>query len=146
MKHYLDFIQSKNLQNNEIFSFLKCDENEGKILQFMAKALLEGEMDFVVHILLAKVFPHKDTSSTQGEHSLAFLHHIRNLIELGWITQSSFLQPKLTDIALLELYNDNICLSDRNLVHMADNQSAYLTKRKYSSFKEAYLLYLESTR
>ncbi len=35
---------------------------------------------------------------------------------------------------------------DRNLVHMADNQSAYLTKRKYSAFKEAYLLYLESTR
>jgi len=30
---------------------------------------------------------------------------------------------------------------------MADNQfDAYLTKRKYSAFKEAYLLYLESTR
>ena len=36
---------------------------------------------------------------------------------------------------------------DHTLVHMNDNQfHAYLTKRKYSSFKEAYLLYLESTR
>ena len=36
---------------------------------------------------------------------------------------------------------------DHTLVHMADNQyHAYLTKRKYSAFKEAYLLYLESTR
>jgi two-component system LytT family response regulator len=36
---------------------------------------------------------------------------------------------------------------DRTLVHMADEQfHAYLTKRKYSAFKEAYLLYLESTR
>ena len=120
MKHYLDFISCKDLTNNSLFGFLKCNENEGKILQFMAKALLEGEMDFVVHILLAKVFPHKDTSSTQGEHSLAFLHHIRNLIELGWITQSSFLQPKLTDIALLELYNDNICLSHTFLKLLED--------------------------
>ncbi len=36
---------------------------------------------------------------------------------------------------------------DHTLVNMADNQiHAYLTKRKYSAFKEAYLLYLESTR
>ena len=36
---------------------------------------------------------------------------------------------------------------DHTLVHMSDNQfHAYLTKRKYSAFKEAYLLYLESTR
>lgn len=36
---------------------------------------------------------------------------------------------------------------DHALIHLANGQlSAYLTKRKYSSFKEAYLLYLESTR
>lgn len=36
---------------------------------------------------------------------------------------------------------------DHTLVHMCDNQfHAYLTKRKYSAFKETYLLYLESTR
>ena len=36
---------------------------------------------------------------------------------------------------------------DHMLVHMADNQyHAYLTKRKYTAIKEAYLLYLESTR
>lgn len=36
---------------------------------------------------------------------------------------------------------------DHSLIHMADDKfNAYLTKRKYTSFKEAYLLYLESTR
>ena len=36
---------------------------------------------------------------------------------------------------------------DHSLIHLADNQfQAYLTKRKYSAFKDAYLLYLESTR
>ena len=36
---------------------------------------------------------------------------------------------------------------DHTLIHLANNQySAYLTRRKYSVFKETYLLYLESTR
>lgn len=36
---------------------------------------------------------------------------------------------------------------DHMLVHLANGQfDAYLTKRKYSDFKDAYLLYLESTR
>lgn len=36
---------------------------------------------------------------------------------------------------------------DHTLIHLSSNQlSAYLTRRKYSSFKEAYLLFLESTR
>ena len=46
--------------------------------------------------------------------------HIRNLIELGWISQSSFLQPKITDITLLELYNDNVCLSHAFLKLLED--------------------------
>lgn len=36
---------------------------------------------------------------------------------------------------------------DHTLINMSSNQlHAYLTRRKYSAFKEAYLLYLESTR
>ena len=36
---------------------------------------------------------------------------------------------------------------DRTLVHLTDDQfTAYLTRRKYNDFKNAYLLYLESTR
>lgn len=36
---------------------------------------------------------------------------------------------------------------DHSLVHLSDNHfRAYLTKRKYSAFKDAYLLYLESIR
>lgn len=36
---------------------------------------------------------------------------------------------------------------DHTLIHLAENRfDAYLTRRRYSAFKEAYLLYLESTR
>lgn len=110
MKHYLEFISCKDLQKNELFLMLKCDENEGKILQYMANAItLQGENDFVVHTLLAQVFPYKGRN-VKGQY-LAYLPHIRNLIELGWVNQNTFLQPKSTGIALLELYNETICLS-----------------------------------
>ena len=117
MKNYLDFIQSKKLQNNELFSFLKCDENEGKILQFMAHSLMAGENDFIVHSLLVKIF-HKNKAPK--EYYLEYLPHIRNLIELGWVNQSTFLQTKSADITLLELYNESICLSHTFLKLLED--------------------------
>lgn len=122
MKHYLDFIHATTIKKAKIFSFLKCNENEAKILQFMAKALLEGEIDFVVHNLLYKslIETQEDSKIKASEKTLSFLPHIRNLIELGWISQSSFLQPKITDITLLELYNDNVCLSHAFLKLLED--------------------------
>lgn len=122
MKHYLDFIHAKSIKKAKIFSFLKCNEFEAKILQFMAKALLEGEIDFVVHNLLYKslIETQEDSKIKASEKTLSFLPHIRNLIELGWISQSSFLQPKITDITLLELYNDNVCLSHAFLKLLED--------------------------
>lgn len=122
MKHYLDFIHAKSIKKTKIFSFLKCDESEAKILQFMAKSLLEGEIDFVVHNLLYKslIETSQDSKIKENEKSLSLLPHIRNLIELGWINQSSFLQPKITDIAILELYNDNVCLSHAFLKLLED--------------------------
>lgn len=35
---------------------------------------------------------------------------------------------------------------DRTLIHLTNNNIAYLTRRKYSSFKDAYLLYLGSRK
>lgn len=67
-------------------------------------------------------------------------HNMQYWLEL--LPKNRFFQTHRSFIINFEHVTD----FDHNLVHMADNQSAYLTKRKYSSFKEAYLLYLESTR
>ncbi|TLD96074.1 ATP-binding protein [Helicobacter jaachi] len=120
MKHYLNFIQCKHLKQNNIFKLLKCSEDEGKILQYMAKTMLEGDMDFVVYSVLSKTFPCKQADK-QGLHNLTFLPCVRHLIELGWINQISFLQtPKLSDMALLELYHENITLSHTFLKLLED--------------------------
>ena len=68
------------------------------------------------------------------------VHNMQYWLEL--LPKNLFFQTHRSFIINFEHVTD----FDRNLVHMADNQSAYLTKRKYSAFKEAYLLYLESTR
>lgn len=62
---------------------------------------------------------------------------------LNQLPKNCFFQTHRSFIVNFEHISD----FDRSLVHLADNQfQAYLTKRKYSVFKDAYLLYLESTR
>lgn len=62
---------------------------------------------------------------------------------LDLLPRNCFFQTHRSFIVNFEHISD----FDHSLVHLADNQfQAYLTKRKYSAFKNAYLLYLESTR
>ena len=68
------------------------------------------------------------------------IHNMQYWLEL--LPKNRFFQTHRSFIINFEHVTD----FDRNLVHMSDNQPAYLTRRKYSSFKQAYLLYLESTR
>ena len=70
--------------------------------------------------------------------SIHTIKHWENLLP-----KNHFFQTHRSFIINFEYVTD----FDHTLVHMNDSQfHAYLTKRKYSSFKEAYLLYLESTR
>lgn len=62
---------------------------------------------------------------------------------LDKLPKNCFFQTHRSFIINFEHVND----FDHTLIHLANNQiQAYLTRRKYSSFKDAYLLYLESTR
>lgn len=76
--------------------------------------------------------------------SLRDFESVRNMqYWLELLPKNCFFQTHRSFIINFEHVTD----FDHTLVHMADNQfHAYLTKRKYSAFKEAYLLYLESVR
>lgn len=59
------------------------------------------------------------------------------------LPESCFFQPHRSFIVNFEHVTD----FDHTLIYLADRQfRAYLTRRKYSAFKKAYLLYLESVR
>lgn len=69
------------------------------------------------------------------------IYHMQYWSEL--LPKNCFFQTHRSFIVNFE----HIADFDHTLIHMEGGQfCAYLTKRKYSAFKEAYLLYLESTR
>lgn len=62
---------------------------------------------------------------------------------LKQLPQNHFIQTHRSFIVNLEHVTD----FDHTTIHLANQQvTAYLTRRKYSAFKNAYLLYIESTR
>lgn len=62
---------------------------------------------------------------------------------LDLLPKNCFFQTHRSFIVNFEHISD----FDHSLIRLADDQfRAYLTKRKYSAFRDAYLLYLESTR
>jgi len=82
-----------------------------------------------------KVIVHTTSRDFESVHNMHY-----------WMTllpQNCFFQTHRSFIVNFEHISD----FDHSLVHLAGNRfQAYLTKRKYSAFKEAYLLYLESVR
>lgn len=69
------------------------------------------------------------------------VHNMQYYLDL--LPKNCFFQTHRSFIVNFEHITD----FDHSLVHMAGGQfHAYLTKRKYTAFKDAYLLYLESTR
>lgn len=62
---------------------------------------------------------------------------------LEWLPKNCFFQTHRSFIVNFEHVVD----FDRSTIHLTNQHvTAYLTRRKYSSFKDAYLLYLESMR
>lgn len=82
-----------------------------------------------------KVIVHTTKRDFESIHTLQYWNNT--------LPKSCFIQTHRSYIVNLEHVTDY----DHNIIRMTDTQSpAYLTKRKYKEFKEAYLLYLESTR
>ncbi|MDO7253726.1 ATP-binding protein [Helicobacter cappadocius] len=114
MKHYVNFIHSKNIKKSTIYPHLKCDELEAEILRYMAEGLMSGNDEFNVLNLIGSVFGAKDVQL------LMHLPKIKNLLELGWVVQTGFLSAGMSQIAMLELLNTSIALSPSFLKLLED--------------------------
>lgn len=105
MQHLIEFLKSTDVTQTHIFPHLKCDSQEGSILQHLLKEHLGGVEDIVVSDILSNLY------GTENYTHLEYLRHIRNLLELGWIIQNTFVHLKLSDVANLELLNTSVSLS-----------------------------------
>jgi len=102
LKHLIDFIESKAIENSKIFNDLKCSKDEAKILQKVVSRYIEGTEDNLVIDLLQECFDY------ETYEYLEYLPLIKNLINLGWLVQMSFGQIKIQEVSNLELLNISV--------------------------------------
>lgn len=82
-----------------------------------------------------KVIVHTTQRNFESIHNMQYWNEL--------LPANRFFQSHRSFIINFEYVTD----FDHTLIHLANGKlSAYLTRRKYSAFKEAYHLYLESTR
>jgi len=105
MKNVIEFIESKEVSKLDIFSQLKCNIEEVTILQYLTKQYILAMDSLLVIDILSEFYELKTF-----EH-LNKIYILKNLLELGWIVQSSFTSTKISDLSQLELINTPVKLS-----------------------------------
>jgi len=105
MKNVVKFIDSKAVDKLEIYSQLKCEIEEVKILQYLTKQYILAIDSLLVIDILSEFYDLKIY-----EH-LEKIYLIKNLLELGWVVQSNFSATKISELSQLELINTPIRLS-----------------------------------
>ncbi len=104
MEFLQEFLKAKDVTKTKIFSYLKCEEPEARILQLLTRRFVEGEDEGNVFDILEELFGSKDLLHIQK------LEHIKRLLDLGWIVQSGF-GPLKEESTKLELLHSDIALS-----------------------------------
>ncbi len=105
MKFLIDFLEANDVTKAEIFSHLKCHEDEAKILQVFCRKYINGHEDLIVIDVLQELYGDREYRYVQK------LSHIKILLELGWITQHTFTPLKISDVTHLELLNSTVALT-----------------------------------
>lgn len=101
----MDFLQ-KPASKTQIYSLLKLNENEAKILQFLTKSYIEGSPINSVFSILSTTF------EESGYKFLIYLDDIKNLLNLGYITQNINIFSKSKQNTKLSLLHSEIELSE----------------------------------
>jgi len=114
MEYLINFLESKDVNESQIFSHLKCSVEEANILKILTYKYIEGVEDIVASVLLKEIY-----SSSKYEY-VQKIEIIKNLMESGWIVKNSLSNIKNIELSNLELLNANISLSTTFLKLLED--------------------------
>jgi SpoVK/Ycf46/Vps4 family AAA+-type ATPase len=101
----IDFLEHDDIKKTKIFDQLKCSEEEAQILRFLAKRHVKGSEENSVYLALTELYGEDDYEYIKK------LPLVKNLLDLGWIAQSSFAQIKVGEVSNIELINLSVALS-----------------------------------
>ena len=102
MKYLIDFIEAKNVNKTAIYEHLKCTKGEAQLIQYTCRRYVKGIEEVPVLEML------RDNFTEDGYVYLKKLELVKNLLDLGWLTQMSFGQVKAHETSQLELLNTSI--------------------------------------
>jgi len=105
LKYLIDFLENKNIEKTKIFDQLKCTVEEAEILRYITSKHIKGNEENSVFLILDELF------TIEGYKYIEKLSLVKNLLDLGWIVQSSFSQVKVGEVSNLELINATVMLS-----------------------------------
>ena len=105
MQYLVDFLQ-KPINKTKVYPFLKCNQEEALMLRYLSEELLKGNDEVSCLGMIHALFAPKDSIEI-----LRYLPLVKNLLELGWIAQHSFLKNLSQEVVLLELLNMTFSLS-----------------------------------
>ena len=120
MKYLINFLESKDVNESQIFSHLKCSIEEANILKILTHKYIEGAEDIIASILLKEIY-----SSSKYEY-VQKIEIIKNLMESGWIVKNSISNIKNLELSNLELLNANISLSTTFLKLLEDGNFDFI--------------------
>jgi AAA+ superfamily predicted ATPase len=102
LKYLIDFIESEDVRDAQIFKHLKCNKGQAELVQLMCRGYVKGSEEASVLELLRSRF------SNNSYAYLKKLSLVKRLLDLGWITQISFGQVKAHETSQLELLNASV--------------------------------------
>ncbi len=105
MQYLIDFLENKSIEKSDIFSQLKCNQEEALILRHLVERHVKGDAESMVFQVLTELFP------SENYEYIKHLPLVKNLLDLGWIAQNNFAQVKIGDASNLELIHSSVSLS-----------------------------------
>ena len=102
MKYLINFLQSKDIRDADIYKHLNCNISDAKLIRYICNRYVKGAEEILVLDML------RDHYSDKSYSYLKKLHLVKKLLDLGWITQVSFGQIKAHETSQLELLNTSI--------------------------------------
>lgn len=102
MKYLIDFIEKEVASQTIIFSHLKCSEEEAVLLQYICRRYVKGLEEVAVIEVL------QDNYKKGAFDYLQKLPLMKNLLDMGWLTQISFGQVKAHEVSKLEILTTSV--------------------------------------
>jgi len=135
LKHLIDFIDAKDVSKSTIYKHLKCSKSEAKLLQYVCERYVKGLEEVSVLEMLQENF------SEEGYLYLKKLGLVKRLLDLGWLTQMSFGQPKAHEMSQLELLGTSVTPSI-SMLRLLEEGSLELTLPEIKPYTD-HLEYLQ---